>query len=354
MTTPSPGPWVLAAPASALAPLAPLLAARRAIQPVQVLPAGVDEVIRDPGRHLPPDAAALLIVAPRQCGPRQALPGLWVHDAAGRAVPVGWLPEVAAGLERYAQAAARLLGRAPGPGALVVLGQWEDRFLRVALRTTRWFEKQASSPAVFHWTADRLSRPDMIAGLQCGPGAAIYYGHGRANGWAGYHGVRVTDFPDTWPEPIGALLTLCCENASRRGGRLSFAEELVLRGVCGGALAASRKTRHESNRRLGPALCEVLTQQPDLTLAGLVAAADLPAGFWERTPYRFIGDPLAPLAAGPEAVRKAAQVFAPGPDDELPPWSPEDSALRSVGPENINHGDPHIALNGRRRRGTMG
>jgi hypothetical protein len=312
---------VLAAPASALAPLAPLLAARASLQPVLVLDQPVVEVLRDPAAYLPPDTAALVVVAPRRCGPRKMLPGLWVHDATGKSVPVGWLPDITSRLAVFAEATARLLRRAPSPASLAILGQWEDRFSRVALRTSRWFEKHSAHQTVFHWTADRVSRPDLVTGLQAGLGAAIYYGHGRANGWAGYHGVRVADFTVPWPEPLGALLALCCENASRRGGRLSFAEELVLRGVCGGTIAAAGKSRHTDNRRLGPALCEVLTDRRNLTLASLIASADLPEDFWKGTPYRFIGDPLAPLAAARDAATKAAGIFAPAPDEVLPAWS---------------------------------
>jgi hypothetical protein len=313
-------PWVITAPAAALAALQPLLAARAARQPVVVWSDRVAEVLQAPSDFLPPDTEALLVVGSRRHGPRRTLPGLWVRDAAGAAVPIGWIPASLDRLPRFAAGAARVLARGAGIGPLVVLGQWEDRFLRVALRTARWLKQHQPGPRVFQWTADRISRSDLIDALACGPGAAIYYGHGRSNGWAGYHGVRVEHFPPEWGEPLGALLAVCCENASRRGSRLSFAEELVLRGVCAGALAGATKTRHEHNRRLGPALCEALTSGHTHTLASLVAAADVPAGFWDGTPYRFIGDPAAPLVGAAEADARAAEVFAPAPGDPLPPW----------------------------------
>lgn len=320
--------WVLAAPADALAPLAPLLQARRALQPVKVISVSFDRFLTDPAAHLPARTAGILVVVPRRHGPRRHLTGPWIRDRHGQQVPVGWLPHVPTDLTLYALAMARVLRRPHTLGALAVLGQWEDRFLRVALRTARWFQKHQPAPAVFHWTADRIGRPDMIAGLRHGPGAAIYYGHGRANGWAGYHGVRATDFPAPWAEPVGGLLALCCDNASRRGGGLSFIEQLVLRGVCGGALAACAKSRHDQNRLLGPALCEVLTNHPTLTLAELVARADLPAGFWERTPYRFIGDPLVPLAAASTAAANSRQIYAPAPDEILAPWNARQQGQR--------------------------
>ena len=322
----SESPWVIAAPAKLLASLEPLLAARAARQPLLVLPDKVAPVLADPAAYLPPGTEALLVVGPVHRGPRRSLSGLWVHDSTGRKVPVGWLPASTPRLATYATAAAKVLNRAQGVGPVIVLGQWEDRFLRVALRTSRWFEKHAPAPPVFQWTADRISRTDLIEALACGPGVAMYYGHGRANGWAGYHGVRVSHFPPTWTEPIGGLLTLCCENASRRGGRLSFVEELVLRGVCGGALAAASKTRHEDNRLLGPALSEALTAGAAHTLATLVEAAQVPPGFWERTSYRFIGDPAIPLVGATASVEHAAQVFAPAPDEALPPWPDESVA----------------------------
>jgi len=322
---PSPSPWVIAATASALAELAPLLAARAARQPVCVLKDQVDAALADPAACLPRGAEALLVVGNPRRGPRRALRGLWVGDASGKNVPVGWLPAETARLATYAVAAAKVLERPPGPGPLAVLGQWEDRFLRVALRTSRWMEKYAAAPAVFHWTADRISRTDLIDALGCGPGVAVYYGHGRANGWAGYHGVRTGHFPAEWDEPIGSLLALCCENASRRGGRMSFAEDLVLRGVCAGTLASAGKTRHEDNRQLGPALCEALAAGKARTLADLVASADVPAGFWDRTTYRFIGDPAAPLSGASDSIERAGRVAAPGPNDSLPSW-PEDPA----------------------------
>jgi len=317
-------PWVIAAPTALLAPLAPLLSARAARQPVIVLESSIEAILADPGAHLPAHAEALLVVGPPRRGPRRSLPGLWVHDAVGSRVPVGWLPGIPSRLSAYAAAAARVLARPPRTGPLVVLGQWEDRFLRVALRTSRWFEKQRSSPAVFHWTADRVTRNDMIEGLGFGPGLALYFGHGRARGWAGYHGVRIEHFPALGAEPLGSLLALCCENASRQGGRLSFAEDLVLQGICAGALAAAGKTRHEDNRQLGPALNEAMTARHPKTLASLVDGADLPPGFWEKTPYRFIGDPAASLAGAVGATEAASLIFAPAPDDPLPPWPDED------------------------------
>lgn len=316
-------PWVIAASSSALKELEPLLASRAARQPLCVLPDGVEQLLASPSSVLPHNAEAVLVVGPYNLSPQQALPGLYLHDGQGRQVPVGWLPDAGQRLSVYAQASTRALKRQTASGPLIILGQWEDRFLRVARRTSNWFTRHAPSQSVFHWTADRICARDMISGLALGPGMAIYYGHGRSNGWAAYHGVRASDFGEPWPEPIGAMLALCCENASRQQNAPSFAEELALRGVFAGGLAATTKTKHMDNRQLGRALCKSLGFNAVRTLAELIDQTDMPAGFWHKSPYRFIGDPTAPIAGAEKANEQAAMVFAPAPDDELPPW-PDD------------------------------
>jgi hypothetical protein len=329
--------WVVAGSAEALTALAPLIAARKKVQRVLELIDGADALLAHPAHLLPRGTEAVLVVGPRRVSPRRGLPGLFLVDAQKRRVPVGWLPDVGTHLATYACAAARVLARvseagvevpskgsalpdrSDAGGPIVVLGQWEDRFLRVGLRTSRWFERHPGARLAFQWTADRISRENMLRGLaDGGPALAMYFGHGRSRGWAGYHGVRQEHFAGDWAEPMGALLALCCENASRWRTAISFAETLALRGVFAGALAAVTKTRHEHNRRLGPAFCEALTTSPIRTLGELVLA--LPEEEWVGTPYRFIGDPAAPLIGGEHAAARSARVFAPAPDELLPAW----------------------------------
>ncbi|RME67399.1 MAG: hypothetical protein D6781_13305 [Verrucomicrobia bacterium] len=313
-------PWVIAAPREALVHLAPLIEARERLQPVITLPDKTEETLAEPAAILPADTAGLLVVGPRRRSPGRLVPGLFVQAAHGHGVPVGWLPDVGESLGLYARAAARALTRSRHERTLAVLGQWEHRFLRVSLRTRRWFEKHACPLPVRLWTADRISREGMLEALRLGIGTAMYFGHGRPRGWAGYHGVRAYHFDTPWPEPLGALLAICCESASRRNTGLSFIEALALRGVFAGAMAAVSKTRHEDNRLWGRTLCEILSADAPSTLGELVGSPRIPACLTKRTPYRLIGDPLAPLAGAPGSAEAAAAVFAPAPDDSLPAW----------------------------------
>lgn len=314
------GSWVVAGPADALARLEPLLAARRRRQRVTAIERAPGAVLPPSDREMPADAAGILVIGPRQCSPRRGLPGLWLRTRAGRRVPAGWLPNHGPALAGYARMAVRILNRSAAERALIVLGQWEDRFLRAGLRTQRWMERHGGKAPGFLWTADRISRADMLDGWSQGPALAVYFGHGRPRGWAGYHGVRLEHFARAWPEPTGALLALCCENASRWRTGCSFAERLVLQGVAGAMFAAVTKTRHEDNRRWGPALCAAYTEHRPATLAELVEKADVPEELRESGPYRFIGDPLMPLRGASGVARRSAQVFAPAADDALPGW----------------------------------
>src|SRR5690606_18080602 len=213
----SDGVWVAAGPAAALARLEPLIAAHRRIRNVVTIERGAGDDPVPPPSALPEAVAGWRVVGPRRLPPRRGLTGLWLGDARGGSIPVGWLPDVGEPLRDYAGAAARILTRDPAERALVVLGQWENRFLRVGLRAARWMERHGEMDTARLWTADRIARTDMLSGLACGPALAIYFGHGRPRGWAAYHGVRHGHFPQPWPEPMAALLALCCENASPIG-----------------------------------------------------------------------------------------------------------------------------------------
>jgi len=312
--------WVVAGSQAAIEALETLIEARKKQQPVTILQDAVTRLFTDPAGILPENCEAVLVVGPSCSSPRKMLPGLYLHDAAKRKIPVGWLPERSASLKVYARSAAKALRRDSSPGPVVVLGQWEKRFLKMARRTASWLQNNIPNRSVFNWTADRLSGSDMVAGLSYGPGIAIYYGHGRSRGWAGYHGIRAGHFVDPWPEPVGSFLFLCCEAASRADTDLSFAEDLALRGVFCGGLAAVSKTKAVTNHKLGTALCKAMKNNGTGTLAELLAAAELPNGFLARTPYRFIGDPAAPVTGSADAELRSGKVFAPAPDEELPPW----------------------------------
>lgn len=359
--------WVLVGTQAALRALAPLIDAHRAVRPVRLWPVS-QQMAQDPSHALlraaAQDAAAILLVGSRQRTPRRMLPGLFVFprvqpisDASPiprqgarmspQAVPIGWVPDVgAAGLARFAHAAAVLQARAAAQlarGPIALLGQWEDRTLRMAGRTEVLLRapvgtgaagdastlpggadgtaRRAQPMQILRWTADRIVRRDLLVALRMGLGVALYLGHGRPIGWAGYHGLHTRHLRHARGEPQGTVLTLACDVGRRPQSGLGFAETLMVEGIAASALGAVDRTLHIDNSHFVIDLCHALRAGAQ-TLADLVLAARRPGqpdrARCERR-YRIFGDPLAPLLGSLDAHECASQVFAPGPDELLPP-----------------------------------
>jgi hypothetical protein len=227
-------------------------------------------------------------------------------------VPVGWLPaHDLAKLRCYAQSAAEVVQRqALGwrSGPVVLLGQWQERILQLMDE----LERNITLPK-FRWTGERLVRRDLLKGLGCGPGVALYCGHGLQNGWAGYGGVNSSALLCEKREVVGVLLSIACETGCVAGDGHGFCEDLVLGGYCAAALGASGQTLHENNRALSMCLCQGLGSSQNLghALETLILAEEKLKG------YRIFGDPMAPFAGSASADLMAAQVYAPAPDELL-------------------------------------
>jgi hypothetical protein len=158
----------------------------------------------------------------------------------------------------------------------------------------------------FRWTSDVISREAVVDGLGVGLGLAIYLGHGRPSGWVGYYGMRKRHFDAFRGEPLGSMLSLCCQTASRRRIGLSYAEALPLMGVAAASFGAVTETRHTDNTRWAVRICECLNSGVKTIGELLVRAA--PANASATLPYRLIGDPLAPLEAEIAGAQRAAAV----------------------------------------------
>ena len=206
-------------------------------------------------------AEGLLLVDDRRRAPRTALPGPFLVDPAGRAVPAGWLPDLGSGLEVFAKAAARVQRRSGPTGPIAVLGQWEPRYLQLAGRLEANLSRGGPPPfPVLRWTSERITRADLVHGLRLGLGVGIYFGHGRPKGWAGYHGLRASHLVEAGGEPLGALFSVTCLTANRWRVGLSFSEAVVTGGAAAAAVGAVDVVAHVDNMRwmLGLADCTSL------------------------------------------------------------------------------------------------
>lgn len=297
--------FVLAARGAALGPLRPLLREHERSREVRVIEPGPVEALCEAAAG----ADGLLLVDDRRRAPRTALPGPFLTDPSGRVVPVGWLPDLGVALEVFAKAAARVQRRAGPIGPLAVLGQREPRYLQLAGRLEANLCQGGGPPfPVVRWTSERITRGDLINGLRLGLGMAIYFGHGRPSGWAGYHGLRARHLVEAAGEPLGALFSVTCLTANRHRVGLSFSEEVVAGGATAAAVGAVDLVAHVDNMRWMVGLAEALRSGESRLGAALVVAAPRSVS---QTPYRIVGDPLALLAGSADGTRRAARVFAP-------------------------------------------
>jgi peptidase C25-like protein len=228
----------------------------------------------------------------------------FVIDGGDRRVPIGWLPATdAASLRCFALAAARVHQRGGVEPGVALLSQWHPRYLHVVERMETLLRHHVR---IFRWTSDVITREGLVNAMGSGLGLGVYVGHGRPIGWVGYHGTRRHHFDGFVGEPMGAVLSLCCRTASRRRTGLSYAEALPLLGVAAASFGATSDTLHIDNTRWAVALCDVLTE--GVTTVGELVVRAAPRFRGVVSPYRLIGDPLAPLAAAPAAIQRANAV----------------------------------------------
>jgi peptidase C25-like protein len=299
---------VVAARGAALGSLRPLLSEHARVREVRVVDPGPVEVLCEAVAG----AEGLLLVDDRRRAPRTALPGPFLVDPSGRAVPAGWLPDLGSGLDVFAKAAARVQRRSGPPGPLAVLGQWEPRYIQLAGRLEANLSRGGQPPfPVLRWTSERITRSDLVAGLRLGLGVGIYFGHGRPKGWAGYHGLRASHLVEAAGEPLGALFSVTCLTANRWRVGLSFSEAVVTGGAAAAAVGAVDVVAHVDNMRWMLGLADSLRSGESRLGPALLAASTHAVS---QTPYRIIGDPLALLAGTAEGARRAERVFAPAPE----------------------------------------
>jgi len=251
------------------------------------------------------ESDALLVIGPRQRAARTALSGPVVWRSDGRAIPAGWLPDLGpVAVRRFSETAALLHRRTGNLQPIAVLSQWMPRYLKLAERIEQILERQKEF--VFRWSSDLLLREDMVRGLRSGLAAAIYIGHGRPTGWVGYRGTRLRHLVDQPGEPLGAVVSLCCQTASRRRTGLSFSEAIPLHGVAGAAFGSVTNTLHFNNTRWAVGLCTALND--GVTSLGEWIVKALPPNEQCVTDYRLLGDPLAPLVGTPEGIARAQAI----------------------------------------------
>jgi hypothetical protein len=180
---------------------------------------------------------------------------------------------------------------------VAILGQWDDRYLRLADQIEATLKKSAIAST--KWTADIILREDMVAGLGKGVGVAIYVGHGVSTGWEGFRGTGKKHFEPHVFKPVHALFQLCCSTGGRRYTNCSFSEFLFLRGKVLATLCAVSKTLHTDNIRWAVNISFAISK--NVHCIGELITQSLPQKAVLKK-YRLIGDPFAPLKSSPNNI----------------------------------------------------
>jgi hypothetical protein len=290
-------PWTIVVRDDACLPdLEPLIEARRRIGSVRVAHSLIEGLT---------DADSMLVVGGD--APESAI--LIASD--GHRVPVGWISAERDGVRAFVRTALELVSRlecdlAPGPA--ILLAQWDDRALQLADEVER-----ACEIPLYRWSAERLVRRDLLDALRCGPGVALYLGHALSGGWVGYGGVTAAGLTTRRMHPLGAILTIACDAAQCNRNRVSFCDELVMRGACAAALGATGKVLHQVNRVLARSIVRALSKSQTLGELLLHMPEDLLRG------YRIAGDPATPFIGSAHALEAVSEVYAPAPDELAQP-----------------------------------
>lgn len=239
---------------------------------------------------------AVLLIGSRKRSPRTVLKAPFLHRPDGKTIPTSWLPVRDSGcVQRFTSIAATVQRRKRQLPSIALLSQRHPRFISLAGRVAEILRGHDHNYPTFEWTSDLLLREEMIRGLGSGLGLAIYFGHGRPIGWVGYYGLRINHFENTGRQPLGALISLCCQTASRKKVGISFAENIVLKGIASASLGAVSDTLHSDNTRWAVRICNSLKDRPSTIGDLVVLAKPLQSSSFEA--YRLIGDPFAPLSA---------------------------------------------------------
>ena len=217
----------------------------------------------------------------------------FVRVADGGSVSVGWLP-AACDLSAYVEAACAVAGRLDR-SPVAVLGQRSPRYQKLSERLVTIWATYPASAGGRSGSPGRTWSPGWASAS-----APPSTGHGRPSGWAAYRGLWAGT--SGVASPLGALLSLTCWTASRRGVGTSFSEQVVLQGTAAAAVGAIRPVLHLDNTRIVVALAAALRgPAPDVAslLRAMLLAEGAPTA--EAASYRLVGDPRITVGCGRRA-----------------------------------------------------
>ena len=186
--------------------------------------------------------------------------------------------------------------------ARAVLAEWDERFLSLGRRWLRFFREDRHCPAR-DWMATRIGAATLCRRLASGARLCVYFGHGRPEGFSGYHGLYCDEIlAQPMRMPVDTFLSFACDHLTQPGNRPSFGRRLWEGGRVRAFWGAVGRVETSGNRKLAALGLEVLRCDAPTTVAQWLCSLHVRTQNSGHRPakrawsmYRLVGDPEAPI-----------------------------------------------------------
>lgn len=235
------------------------------------------------------NVAAIIAFTPYKRSPNNLVDSPYITNEHQQKIPIGLVPYYnKETLAKFISTTCLVHRRKKSKINVTLLSQRLPRYLTVAQKVHTQLSLNKNIKSI-NWVGDVIYREDVLYGINTGSALSIYFGHGRAKGWVGYNGVQIQELKLYQDKPNAAILSLCCETASRRRVQFSFCEQLILNGISAVSMGAINKTLFTNNTRWAISISNELQNELDTIGDLIVKAKPSNEDAWKH--YRLFGDP---------------------------------------------------------------
>lgn len=258
-------------------------------------PNGIEQL----AESLTPGTDALLLVDNYDLTPAQLLPGIIHHG-----IPIGLVQtESPAHIAPWINALSS--SRRKRRSIWMVMAMWKEPYLSSGSLMEKMMLSRAEKEGieVLQCFADMVSREDMCSLLASGPRLAVYFGHGRPEGWCGYRGVRWGHVEaEELQESCGVLVSFSCDTLRQIAKNPSFGSRWIASGRACSYVGCINQVNREANAMLARVVGQILSEGYCQTIGQLLRTTyayieenELEKAKEALLSYRLLGNPLQRL-----------------------------------------------------------
>jgi hypothetical protein len=239
---------------------------------------------------------ALLLVDGYDFTPAQLLPGIIHND-----IPIGLVQaESPAQMAPWINALSST--RSKGRSIWAVMAMWKRPYLSAGNLMEKMMLSRAQMEEidVLSCFADMVSREDMCSLLASGLSLAVYFGHGRPEGWCGYRGIRWEHIvAEELKESCGVLVSFACDTLRQIAKIPCFGSRWIASGRACTYIGCTSQVNREANAMLAEVVGQILSKGNCQTIGQLfqmvyahIEENELEKAREALSHYRLLGDPL--------------------------------------------------------------